>query len=117
MVDELVADGDGVDGGPVGARVFGGGDDGLEVLLEGVDVEEAGEDLFVGLLGGGEDGGYLVAVHAVDADEGIFGQELKVGIDFLLVLAAPVVVVGGVADPKTAWIVPRGRSRGGGGGG
>ena len=65
-------------------------------------------------LSGLENRGDLVAVHTVDADQTVFGQQVEVGIDLALVLAATIIVVRGVADPETTgWFLRRWRRDGG----
>lgn len=96
-VDELVADGDGVDRGPV---VWGAcGYEGLEAVGVVLEVVDACEDFHVVLAGGGRYGVGLVAVDAVDAHEGVVRLDaVDVGVDFVLGLAGAVAVVGAVGD-------------------
>ena len=67
---ELVADVDAVYDGPV--AVDGGGDD-LDFALDGVDVEDAEEEVD-SAVGCGDDVGDLVAVGAVEADYFVAGD-------------------------------------------
>jgi hypothetical protein len=108
-VDELVPDADGGDGAAVEVAVELC-DHGGEVRGDGGDGEEAGEDLDVVGLRGGDDGGDLVAVDPVDAHGREGGEGAEVGGYLVLGFAGAVGVVGGVTDPEAGgW--------GGGGGG
>ena len=90
---EFVADGDGVDEGPV---VVESGGDGLDFGLDGGDVEDAKEEVD-GTVGCGEDVGDLVAVRAVEADYFVAGDVGEVGCDLGGRFAGVVGVVGTVA--------------------
>lgn len=92
-VDELVADADGVDEGPV---VVDGGGDGLDFALDGGDVEDAEEEVD-SAVGCGDDVGDLVAVGAVEADYFVAGDVGEVGCDLRGGFAGVVGVVGTVA--------------------
>lgn len=93
-VYEFVANGDGVDEGPV---VVEGGGDGLDFGLDGGDVEDAEEEVD-GVVGCGDDVGDLVAVGAVEADYFEAGDVGEVGCDLGGRFAGVVGIVGTVAD-------------------
>ena len=95
VVDELVADADGVDAGPVAVD---GVDEGLGFGGDFVDVEDAGEELDGLAFGGGQYIADLRAVGPVEAENlvaGYFGQVLA---DLGRAFAAVVGVVGRVGD-------------------
>lgn len=127
-VDNLVTNGDGVESGPVAVSGLG---QGLQVSGEGligVNVEDTSEDLQVVLLASAEDGGDLVAVNTVGADEGpliaiALGEGVdgsEVAVDLILGLAATVIGVRRVDNAVSRGTLAagrRGRGRGSGLGG
>lgn len=122
-VDNLVTNGDGVESGPVAVSGLG---QGLQVRGEGligIDVVDTCEDLQVVLLASAEDGGDLVAVNTVGADEGpliaiALGEGLdgsEVAVDLILGLAATVIGVRRVDNTVSRGTLAagrRGRGRG-----
>jgi len=68
LVDELVTDGDGVNGVPVVLRSL---DDGVDLVLDIRDLEHTSKDLCVLGLGGAQDVRGLVAVGAVSTEEAV----------------------------------------------
>lgn len=98
-VDELVADGDCVEVGPV---AVGEGDDFGDFSGGLSDVVDAGEELHALGDGGGADGVELVAVGAVDADETVAVELGEVRGDLAGGLAGAVGVVGRVGDTEAA---------------
>nr|POE48684.1 hypothetical protein CFP56_38781 [Quercus suber] len=113
-VDELVTDGDGVDGAPVAVD---GGADGAELGDDGVDVEDSGEQLHALGLGGSQDVGDLVAVGAVGADLAVAIKLLEIGGHLHGALAGAIGLVGRVGQTQTrAGAVARGSAGGSGGG-
>lgn len=91
----LVADSDGVDGTPV---VFGGVDDVLDFARDLLDVFDADEQLHSLGLGGGENGGNLVAACFVDPHNAEAIDLLKVAADLAWRLAGAVGIVRSICD-------------------
>lgn len=85
LVDELIADRDGVHNRPVAVDV---GDDGLDFSLDVGDVEHTEHDLGVLRLDGRNDVADLVTVDAVDAVQTVSVPLLEVGHDLFRGLAA-----------------------------
>lgn len=92
-VDELVADADGIENGPV---AVGGLDDGLETGGEVLEIVDTGKDTETTLAGGIHNRLGLVTVDAVDADERVALELIKVVVDLLLVATLAVRAIGRV---------------------
>ena len=99
VVDELVADADGVEAVPVAGSE---GDDLGDLRSSLGDVVDTGEELHTLGLSSGTDGVELVAVDTIHADHGVSIEGLKVGVDLALRLAGTVCVVGRVGEAETA---------------
>ena len=99
VVDELVADADGVEAGPVAG---GKGDDFGDLRGSLGDVVDTGEELHALGLSSGTNGVELVAVDTVHADHGVSIEGLKIRVDLALRLAGTVCVVGRVGEAETA---------------
>lgn len=102
-VDELVADGNGVNGAPV---TLDGGDDLVGLGLDRVDVEDTDKQLHTLGSGGGLDRVDLVTVGAIDTNHSVAVDLGKVGSDLILRLAGSIIVVWRVHDAlagRTTW--------------
>lgn len=99
VVDDFIADDDGIDVVPVAADLL---DHVADVVVDALDVDDAKHDLLVLLTCNGHDVGDLIAVNAVDADDVVGGHGVKVVGDGALVLAVAVVGVRSVADSLAA---------------
>jgi len=95
LVDKFVSNGNCVEEGPI---AIGSIDQRLKTPWEIVQVEDPGEDLHVVFLCCIQDGGHLVAVHAIDADKRIIDQFFEISIDFALGFAGAVGIVRRICD-------------------
>ena len=97
LVDDLVADADGLDVTPVAIHRL---DEQSYFSVDLMDIVDAREDLHAFRLRRLADGGHLVAVGTIDTDEAVAFDLRKVGAHLSLTLAGVIGVVGRVHDSQ-----------------